>query len=124
LALIADSGDGNWPPALLTSASMPAVPGEHRGDGLAHRRLLADVAGVRRADAALRLDLGTHRLELVELPADDRHERAERRQLVRRAAPDAGTAAGDDGHPASEEIGGENGSIARHGGGFNQALAW
>ena len=66
---------------------------------------LADVADVRRADAARRFDLGAHRVELVDLAADDRDRRAERRELVRRAAADARAAAGDEGDLAAKRPG-------------------
>ena len=73
LALIASSGAGNWPPALLTSASMRPWSREHGRDRRLHLRLFADVADVDRAGAAGVLDLALHRGELVGLAADDRH---------------------------------------------------
>ena len=114
LALIVASGAGNWPPALLTRASMRPCAREHRGDGGLHRGLVADVAGVRRADAAGGLDLAAHRLELLELAADDRDARAERGELVRGAAADARAAAGDDGDLAGEQVGAKDGAVGGH----------
>ena len=63
------------------------------------------------ARAAAGLDLGLHGGELVELAADQRDRGAERRQLVRGAAADAGAAAGDDDDLAGEQAGREDGSV-------------
>ena len=90
-----------------------AVPFEHGGDGRAHRGLVADVAGMRARGAARGLDLGAHRGELVGLAADEGDRRAERSQLVRRAAPDARAAAGDDGDLAREQVAAEDGLVGQ-----------
>ena len=72
-----------------------------------HLRLLADVAGdgVRRRR---RGDLAAHRLEALGLAPDQHDRRPQARQLVRRTAPDAAPASGDDVGLAGEEIGPED----------------
>ncbi len=58
--------------------------------------LFADVESMRLAGAAGGLDLGLHAGKLVGLAAGDHDMRAQRGELVRRAAADAAAAAGDD----------------------------
>ena len=130
LALIAASGAGNWPPALLTSASMRPWRASTAATVDLHLRLLADVADVRRADAA-----GAPRSRrctassLSTLRPTIATARAERRELVRGAAADARAAAGDDGDLAGEQAGrrrsiGSALAQAEPSEVINQALAW
>ena len=84
LALIAASGAGNWPPALLTSASMRPWRASTVADRRLHRVFVADVADVRRAAAADGLDLALHRA---------RASRALRPTIATRAPSDASSCA-------------------------------
>ena len=96
LALMAAAGEGNWPPALLNRPWMRPF-----------RATIAAIASLTCASSRMskacvsqeppeRLDLGLHGGELVGLAAGDHDMRAERGDLVRRAAADAAAAAGDD----------------------------
>ena len=96
LALMLAAGEGNWPPALLNRPWMRPFFATIARDRFLDLRFLADVEGMRLAAAARRFDLGLHRGELVGLAAGDHDMRAERCDLVRRAAADAAAAAGDD----------------------------
>jgi hypothetical protein len=61
---------------------------QHGSDRRLHLRFFADVADVRRTDAAGTLDLVADGVELGGGAADDRDRGAERRELVRGAAAD------------------------------------
>ena len=115
--LMAISGAGNWPPALLTrpwTAPSLAIDVGHAGlDGL----VVADVERAPGAAAAVLADLGGHALELVGAAAADDDVGAERRQLVRDRAADARAAAGDPDALAGEQARGEHAAIARRGDG-------
>ncbi len=72
-------------------------------------------------------DLAATVSQLLQLAPDQHHVRAERRQLVRGAAADAGAAAGDENDLAGEQARAEDGAVGRHrrkGRAVNQALAW
>ena len=71
---------------------------------LGHALFLADVGGIAARRAAGVGDLARDRFELVCLAANERHARAERRQLMRRAAPDAAAGAGHDAGLAREQF--------------------
>ena len=86
---------------------------EHFGDRALHRIFLADVADVRAGLAAGLCDFGANALEFVARAADERHRRAQARQFMRGAAPDAGAAAGDDNHLALEQAGAVNRPVRR-----------
>ena len=64
-------------------------------------------------EAAVGHDFAGDVVQLVQLAADQHHMRAQRRQLVRDAAADARTAAGDDDHLALERPGGKHGTVVR-----------
>ena len=84
-----------------------AVDAPVRGDDGRHRAhhqlLLADVADMASGSATIRADLSHHLLQLVGTATQQHDVGAERRQLVRHAAPNARAATGDDNHPAGEQ---------------------
>ena len=112
---------------VVDEAVDAAMAFEHPSDGGAHGVFLADVAGVRGAHTTRSFDFNANDFELLGFAADDGHSRPERRQLVRRAAPDARAAAGDDHHLAGKQARLKHRSIRRHSHlelVANQALAW
>lgn len=95
----------------------PTVRGKDRANHRRHRRLVTDVARLRRGTAAVFGDLFSHTLELARITADQHHHRAEMRQFMRGAAPDARAATGHNHDPAFEQAIAEHGTVP---GGFRQ----
>src|SRR6185436_8531251 len=98
-----------------------AVRGQDRRDGVAHRRLFADVAAVVADGAAGLAQLAGDALEFVGVAADDGDRGAQMHQLVRDASPDARAAAGDDDHPVFKQARAKDRSIT-HGGQLSERL--
>ena len=83
------------------------------GDAGLHCVFIADVEGDAVADAAVFSDFGSDAVELVLLAPADKHRGAERRELVRGAAPDAAATAGDPAQLAGEQAGAKGAAVSR-----------
>jgi hypothetical protein len=115
------------PAGIVDQKIQPSEVAERRCDDRLHALLLADVAGVAARLAAGIRDLARDGLELVLLAADQRHFRAERGELMRRAAANAAAGPGHDAGLTCEQVGTEDRIERRpHNCGFaiHQANAW
>ena len=81
--------------------------GQHGGHGLFDRVFLPEVTHLQAGQAAVLCNLAGYRLQLVEFAAHQHHPGPQGGQLVRGTAADAGAPAGDDHHPAGEQIWGK-----------------
>jgi hypothetical protein len=102
--LMAISGAGNCPPALLTRPCT-AVARHDGGHAGLHGVFVADVEGQRVAAAAVLGDLGGHTVQLVGVRPLMTTCAPSAGQFVRHAAADAAAAAGDPHHLAGEQAG-------------------